>query len=834
MPFNKNFYVTIFFLSSVLFLIFIPDGLSSQNLTDYVDPFIGTSNKANTFPGAVAPWGMASVSPHNKPHSPSGYVDGNDSIFGFGHVHLSGTGCPGLGNIVAMPTSGGLNFNIHESKSTYSNQQARPGYYEVHLSRYDITCQMSATARSGISRFTFGNSEESANIIIDVSDGLSRNKGGFVNVISDTEIEGYANSGGFCWTDTDSKVYFYAIFSQPADSIVLFKDYSSIQSGNASSDFVGLGAAAIFSEPDNQSILLRVGISYVSSENARLNLKAEQQEQQQYQSFEQIKDSADSLWETALSKIRIRGGSPDRRAIFYTALYHSLIHPNIVSDVNGQYPLMDSDETGIADGYMRYTVFSLWDTYRTLHPLLCLVYPQQQLDMVKSMVGMYEENGWLPKWEIAGNETFIMDGDPALPVITDTYLKGIRNFDIDAAYRAMLKHATFLDSAGQNPIRNGMYPYLEYGYIPEDFEDEKILGTVSTSLEYYFSDWALARLAEELGKTEDHDKFLARSHNYRHLFNSETGFLRARYMDGSWLSPFDPYEVTWTSGGYREGNAFNYQFFVPHDIAGVIDLFGGSEAFYEALSFLFDADQFVMWNEPDMAFPYLFNYLPGKSHQTQKYARLSLNKFFKTGPAGLPGNDDAGTLSAWYVFSAMGIYPDCPGSNFYQIGSPVFDEVSIELDTNFYPGKEFIIRTENNSEQNMYISDATLNGYEYYERFISHTDIVNGGILAFRMTNEDITGYEFNSNNSTGLQLRAYPNPFAESTNIHFNLEKPSVVSLSVFSILGNETAVVNNQYINQGSHWITVDSEGFSEGVLFFRLIVNNKIHAGKFILHR
>ena len=564
-----------------------------------------------------------------------------------------------------------------------------------------------------------------------------------LRVVSGQEVEGFKMIGDFCYNPEDVRpVYFVARLSQPAGEYGAWKKMPKYQGAEADwttyddaykpypaflQEIAGDNVGAYFSYnlQEGGAIEVKVGISYTSIENARLNLEAEQPGFD----FEGTRRNAGQAWNEMLSRIELKGGTKEDKTIFYTALYHLLLHPNIFQDANGEYRAMESGEIKNTGGKNRYTVFSLWDTYRNVHPLLSLVYPELQLDMVRSMVDMYRESGWLPKWELLSMETGVMVGDPATPVIADTWLRGLTDFDVQTAYEAALKAATRLQD---NKLRPGLLYYDSLGFIPEN-NAEKVWGTVSTTLEYNIADWNLAQLAQSLGKEEDHQRFLRRSISYRNYLDPKTGMLRPRLADGSWLYPFDPeagknFEPV---VGYVEGNAWQYRFYVPHDIRGLIDLLGGDEFFFEQLKACFDTDNYDMANEPDITYPFLFNYIKGKEQFTSETVRRLIRQYYFNAPEGLPGNDDTGTLSAWLLFSMMGIYPTCPGDMYFAISSPVFDEVKIHLDSNYYPGKELIIEAVNaKGDEHLLIDKMEWNGKRHKPYFISHQELVNGGRLS--------------------------------------------------------------------------------------------------------
>ncbi|HMQ45359.1 MAG TPA: glycoside hydrolase family 92 protein, partial [Mariniflexile sp.] len=443
-------------------------------------------------------------------------------------------------------------------------------------------------------------------------------------------------------------------------------------------DSIGSYFSYKFEKPE--TVEVKIGVSYVSIANARENLEKETANK----SFEAIYKETYKEWNELLSRIKVEGGTKDDKTVFYTALYHTLIHPNTLNDFNGDYPEIKTGKIGNTKG-TRYTVFSLWDTYRNLHQLMSLVYPQQQSNMVQSILDMYDENGWLPKWELNSTETFTMVGDPASIVITDTYLKGIQDFDVEKAYEAMLKSA---DRIENNPLRPGLKDYIEKGYLATDN-----VGSVSTTQEYNAADNAIALLAKSLGKKDDYKRFKNRSLSYKKLFDKNLNLLRPRLKNGNWYEPFDPNAgANFTENiGFIEGNAWQYAFMIPHDINGFKKLMGGDKGFTNQLQKIFDTNQFDMANEPDIAYPYLFNYVKGEEWRSQNLVEALVKKYFKNTPDGIPGNDDTGTMSAWVVYSMMGFYPIAPGEPTYTFTKPLFDKITIQLDSKYYQNKELVI-----------------------------------------------------------------------------------------------------------------------------------------------
>lgn len=727
----------------------------AEDVTSFVNPFIGTSNFGATNPGAQYPNGMASVVPFNVAHggentkfekdaawNSRAYVSENKYLTGFSHVNLSGVGCPDLGTVILMPTAGDLVIDPKKNGSLYKNEVASPGYYSNELTKYDIKTEVSSTIRTGISRYTFKKGQ--ANILVNLGLGLTNETGGMVKVNSATEVEGFRMNGTFCYNPEDVRpVYFVARFNKPADTFGAwkkmpkyiavegdwigyndtYKPYESFRQEVAGDD---VGAYFSYDLDDGETVEVQVGISYVSVENARMNLNAEQPNF----NFERVRKESAAKWQELLSRVEVEG-DVEKKTVFYSALYHTLIHPNIFQDVNGEYPLNGLHGVGNSKGQNRYTVYSLWDTNRNVHPLLSLIYPEIQSEMVNSMVNMATESGWLPKWELLGMETGVMVGDPATPVIADTYLRGIQDFDVKKAYKFAKKAANVRHN---NLLRPENDLYKKLGYVPVDGED-KYGGSVSTSLEYYIADWNLAQLAKELGHNQDHKKYLAQSMGYKKLFDPETGMLRPKHVDGKWLSPYDPelgrnFEP---APGYIEGNAWNYRFYVPHDMEGLIGLLGGDKGFLTQLNKTFATDNFDMANEPDITYPFLYNYLKGEEWRTQERVLQLIEEHFSNTPGGLPGNDDTGTMSAWLVYSMMGFYPVSPGDMDYALFTPSFDKVTIHLDENYYSGKDFTITKQHKTDNDKYIGNIQFNDKNINSYFLNHHQLTKGGELTFNL-----------------------------------------------------------------------------------------------------
>lgn len=729
-------------LTSALFV-------SAQEPVDYVNPFVGTTNYGTTNPGAVVPQGMMSATPFNVMGSEDNKYDkdkqwwstpyevNNKYLTGFSHVNLSGVGCPDLGSLLLMPTSGELNVKYTQYGSEYTDEVAVPGYYSNMLTKYGIKCEMTATSRTSRARFTFHRGQ--GNLLMNLGEGLTNETGATVRFVNDREIEGSKLLGTFCYNpQAVFPIYFvmridkapatrgYWKLQRPMQGVEaewdgysgkykLYTSYSKEMSGD------DVGAWFTFDTTEGEAIEVSIGVSFVSIENARLNLETEQPAGT---TFDQIRAQARKKWNEDLSRILVEGGTEEQKGVFYTALYHTMIHPNILQDVNGQYPQMEGDKILTTDRN-RYTVYSLWDTYRNFHQLMTLVYPERQMDMVRTMLDMYREHGWFPKWELYGRETLTMEGDPSIPVIVDTWMKGLRDFDINLAYEGMYKSAT--TPGKDNLMRPDIDDYIAKGYCPlmEQYDN-----SVSHALEYYIADYSLYTLAKALGKTEDAKLFYDRSMGYKHYYCKEFGTLRPILPDGSFYSPFDPLQGAnfEPSPGFHEGNSWNYTFYVPHDVKGLAKLMGGQKRFVNKLQMVFDKGYYDPANEPDIAYPYLFSYFKGEEWRTQKLVKELLAKHYTTKPDGLPGNEDTGTMSSWAIFSMMGFYPDCPGVPEYTLTTPTFDKITIKLDPAYWGTDKLVIRKEGGDG---YIDQIRLGGKKYSKYRLTHEDLIHAGEITF-------------------------------------------------------------------------------------------------------
>jgi predicted alpha-1,2-mannosidase len=725
-------------ISSVLGALLIILGLSfppssnGQPLSSSVDPLIGTGGHGHTFPGATTPFGMVQLSPDTRYEgwdACGGYHFSDTSILGFSHLHLSGTGIADYGDILVTPSLRTLDFTPleggkpsyrHRSSFSHENETASPGYYGVLLGDDSIHAEMTATPRCGFHRYTFPRSDSAA-IVFDLLHGLGPDRvvESSVAITGNNEISGYRRSSGWA---ADQRIWFVAQFSKDFYGFGIVRNDTILPEVRADTGN-SLRAYAVYRTGKVEEVMIKIGLSTTSIEGARKNLSAEIPDWD----FERVRQTAGLLWDRELGRIVVDGGPERERRIFYTALYHTMIAPNISNDVDGNYRGMDG-EVHSGRGFTMYSVFSLWDTFRSLHPLLTMLDPVRTNDFIRSMLRKYEEGGVLPVWELASNETWTMIGYHSVPVIVDAWFKGVRGFDSSLALAAMKT------SAGLN--RYGLEEYRKFGYIPGDAEGE----SVSKTLEYAYDDWCISRYASALGDGEAAAKFDERSQYYRNLFDPSTGFIRPR-INGGWAEPFDPRSVTYH---YTEANPWQYTFFAPHDVGGMIGLMGGEEKFIERLDSLFGASsqttgreqaditgmigQYAQGNEPSHSFAYLYAQA-GVPWKTQKVVRTIMDSLYTDAPDGLCGNDDCGQMSAWYVFSALGFYPAAPGIPVYTAGTPLFPRVRI----NFPNRRMLTVEAGNVSSSNRYVQGITLNGRALTGTALRHDLLASGGELAFAM-----------------------------------------------------------------------------------------------------
>lgn len=728
-----------------------------KEYTDSVNVFIGTGGHGHTFPGATLPHGMVQLSPDTRLlgwDACSGYYYDDTSIMGFSHTHLSGTGIGDYGDILFMPVVGekpliaGTAENPDEGyRSRFSHEQesARPGYYQVLLQDDSINVELTATLRAGLHRYTYPKVSD-ARLIVDMEPTIHGHQHPVtqIRVVNDSTIAGMKYTVG--WAKRHY-VYFYAVFSSPFD----YKLYSGTEYQSDSTSVTVNTAKAVIrfkNLPVDGRVLAKVGISSVDEEGARLNVEAEIPNW----NFEDVMKEANTAWNEALGKIDIETSDNDSRTVFYTSLYHAFIQPSLASDVDGRYRTMGHEIKQDAS-YTNYTVFSLWDTFRAAHPLYTIVTPEQNQAFIRSLLRKYDEGGILPKWELASNETGTMIGYHAVSVIADAMMKKQCDFDVKKALEACIRSSVY-DTTGVTPmmdrqILNGkLMPVSikyknELGYIPCD----KVGGSVSQGLEFAYNDWLIAQMMKEHNRKDLYDKYMELSRNYRNYFDPETKLMRGRLSDGSWITPFDPASVQRPSN-YVEGNAWQWAWFVPQDVEGLMELVGGQKSFEAHLDTLFTTSseltgdpnaaadvtgmigQYAHGNEPSHHIPYLYNYA-GAPRKTQALVDHILRTLYHNDPNGLSGNEDVGQMSAWYALSAMGFYSFCPGRPVYEIGRPIFDKVTIHLSN----GKDFVIQAKNNSVENKYIRSMKLNGEDLAEPRFSHFDLMKGGELIFEMEN---------------------------------------------------------------------------------------------------
>lgn len=700
-----------------------------QSPTVYVDPFVGTGGHGHTYPGATVPFGMVQLSPDTRLtgwDGCSGYHYSDDIIYGFSHTHLSGTGISDYGDILLMPTAGDVRLNALGARGTadgyashfsHRNERAAAGFYSVRLDDDQILAELTTTPRVGFHRYTFQPTAD-ANVILDLTHRDKVLDSG-LRVTGVNRIEGFRRSEAWA---KDQLVHFVAEFSQPFKSYGIAVD-GRVESGRSEAHGTNVKAFFTFDARSGAPVMVKVALSPVSAEGAAKNLAAELG----HWDFDRAKSDADRAWAQALGKIEVTGGTREQRVNFYTALYHSMLAPNLFMDVDGRYRGRDL-KAHTAEGFDNYTVFSLWDTFRAAHPLYTIVEQKRTADFVNTFLAQYEHGGRLPVWELAGNETDTMIGYHAASVIADAAAKGIKGFDLERAYAAM-KHSARLKHFGLDA-------YARRGYISSEDEPE----SVSKTLEYAYDDWCVAVVAKLLGRQDDYEHFIRRAQNYKNLFDPATGFMRAR-RNGGWVTPFDPREVNFS---FTEANSWQYSFFAPHDIGGLVELSGGSTRFARRLDELFAAEsgttgreqaditgligQYAHGNEPSHHVAYLYNFA-GRPWKTQARVRQIMDTFYAPRPDGLIGNEDCGQMSAWYVLSAAGLYQVAPGRPLYSIGTPLFEELRFNLES----GKTFVVKARGVSSKNIYIQSARLNGRPYAKPYLTHADIMNGGEIVYEM-----------------------------------------------------------------------------------------------------
>ena len=756
---NRNKIIITLFLGLFSLNLIAQKPLHFEKKVGLVNPFVGTDGHGHTYPGAVAPFGMVQLSPDSRLEGwdgCSGYHYSDTIIYGFSHTHLSGTGCSDYGDILLMPTSENKFDRNKQYFSSFShkNEEAQPGYYKVKLNSGNIIVELAATERGGYHHYTFPKGEQ-RNVILNLQH-RDFCIGSSYKPLDKYTIVGMRRSKA--WNE-DQIIYFAVRFSEPV------VETNFIESA-------GNGSIAVLSFGNEDNTLEAVlSLSSVSEEGALKNLDAET-----CKNFNEAKKLSNKLWEKELGKIDIEGGTLSEQRTFYTALYHSMITPNLYSDVDGQYLGMDR-KIHKADNYNRYTVFSLWDTYRTLHPLLTIIDQKRTKDFVNTALDIYKQNGILPVWELASFETNCMIGMHGISMIADAYMKGIR-CDEELTLEAMINNASSqrrienLRKFGiEEPNLYGLDAFDKYGYISSEMEHE----SVSKTLEYAYNMWCVAQVAKEQGKMDVYKEYIQKAQYYKNLFNPNNKFIQPK-ENGRFLPNFDPKQI---DQNYTEGNGWHYGFYVPQDIEGLKTLMGGDKVMANLLDTCFNSKekttgrnqadvtgligQYAQGNEPSHHAAYLFDYV-GKAWKTQETVHKILTTLFTDKPDGICGNDDCGQMSAWYIMSALGFYPVCPSSNEYAIGSPLFTKATLHLEN----GKSFVI---NAPQHETYIQSLKLNGKDYNNTFLNHKDIMEGGVLDFTMGSTP--------NKSFGEEIKSRP---------HSSIKDNLITIVPYFEYEGNNT----------------------------------------------
>lgn len=717
-------------------------GQEMEDLTQFVDPRIGTGGHGHVFYGANVPYGFIQLGPTSIPQSwdwVSGYHVSDSTVIGFPHTHLSGTGIGDLHDINVMPVVGEVTYSRGDASSyetglwSYSDRSKEvvtPGYYRTHLSRYNVDVELTATKRVGFHKYTFLGNESPA-IVFDMVNGgcWDKTTEAVIRVVNDSTVSGYRYSKG--WAD-DQRVFFRAEFSRKFDNVEFIVN-DSVKEGDMAKG-AQLFARVNFAAGNQEPVYMKVALSPTSEEGAQLNMQTELSGWD----FEKTIVDAKAAWNKELNKVKVYTTDEASKKIFYTSLYHTLFAPSEFCDVNGDYYGADK-QMHKGEGFVNYTTFSLWDTYRAAQPLMTILHPEKMSDIINTMLHIHQQQGKLPVWHLMGCETNCMVGNPGVPVVADAILKDIKGFDTELAFKA-LKESSML------PER-GMEHRIEYGFIPAD----KMTEAIAYDMEYAIADWAVAQAAQKLGKQEDYEYFLKRSKSYKNYFDASTGFMRGKMLDGSWRTPFSPYASSHRDDDYCEGNAWQYTWLVPHDVEGLVECFGSKEAFVNKLDSLFLANgdmgeasspdisgligQYAHGNEPSHHTVYLYT-LVGQPWKTADRIKEILHTMYTDQPDGLSGNEDVGQMSAWYILSSFGFYQVEPAGGKFVFGYPNFDKVEITV-----PAGKFVIERENKGQQNNYIQGIVLNGTEYKKPWIEYADIMKGGELKFLMGDESVVWY---------------------------------------------------------------------------------------------
>jgi predicted alpha-1,2-mannosidase len=726
------------------------------NPAQYVNPFVGTANapfkdylggngSGNTFPGATMPFGMIQWSPDTEKgfgkDERGSYLYADTAIRGFSLTHLSGPGCPIFGDVPFMPIVGKVAVSpasepdAYLAKFSHAKEKASPGYYEVALES-GVAVKLTATERTGFGTFTYPSSTD-ATMLINAGRNASGVTNAEVQMTGDRQLSGSVTSGGFCGTRNKYGLYFVAEFDRPFKSTGTWEK-SKVTHGSRTAKGAESGAYVSFDTSTDRTVRVKVGISYVSTRSALSNLRAENPRWD----FRAASERARTRWNEALSRIEVSGGTTSEKQLFYTALYHTLLHPNLFSDASGEYRGFD-DRVHKARGYNHYTNFSGWDIYRSESPLIALLFPEEASDMAQSLVVDAEQGGGLPIWPVANDESGAMYGDPSVPIIASTYALGARDFDTRAALHAMIKGATDPETKSKTyPERPGLEDYLKYGYVP--MEQKGLRGSPSVALEYEIADFALAQFARAHGDTQTYQAMMRRAQWWTKIFDPQTRYIRGRWADSSWLPGFDfkamlyDKSLPWrpeSHKSYVEGNAVQYTWMIPHNMRALFDRIGGNEAVIKRLDSFFkelnagpDRPYFFIGNEPVFAVPWAYNYA-GAPWKTQAITRRALTELFTPDPGGIPGNDDLGATSSWIVFAATGLYPIIPGVGGFAINSPLFPGITIRLKN----GKRLKITGQGASVNAPYVQELRLNGKPYNSTWLPYETIANGAALQFKL-----------------------------------------------------------------------------------------------------
>ena len=707
---------------------------AETDLLQYVDPFIGSGFHGHVFVGASVPFGMVQLGPNNIDKGwdwCSGYHYSDSICIGFSHTHLNGTGCGDMGDVMVMPMTEvnvkrGNQDDISSGYASYyrhETEEAHPDYYSVMLDRYDIKAELTATARVGLHRYTFPQGKQ-AHILVNLKDGVgSIVTNSYIRQIDEYTIEGYRYTRG--WSPM-RKVYFVLQADKPIADLSLYDDTVQVA---AKSQLKARAVKGVLSFGEQQQVMVKVALSPVSCENAMANLKAEMSGFD----FEHVRKACAAQWNERLNRITIETDDEAAKRVFYTSNYHTMVAPTLFCDVNGQYRGINDMIYTAPEGFTNYTTLSLWDTYRTLNPLFTLVNDEMVPDIVNTMISIYHQNDKLPVWALQSGETNCMPGYSAVPIIADAYLKGFEGFDAEEAFAAMKATTVY-------PQQNAVPYVVERGYIPCD----KVHEATSIAMEYAVDDWGVAAMAKKMGKQEDADLYARRAMYYKQYFDSEIKFIRPKMDDGSWRTPYDPANSIHMVGDFTEGNGWQYTFFAPHDVYGLIELFGGDEEFITKLDAFFvnndsmgetaSADitgligQYAHGNEPSHHIAYMYAYA-GQQWKVAEKVRFIMDEFYTDKPDGVIGNEDCGQMSAWYVMSSMGFYQENPSDGVFVFGSPRFDKMTVKVRGN----NTLIIEAENNSKENIYIQEVYFNGKPYEKSYITYDELIAGGTLKFVM-----------------------------------------------------------------------------------------------------